>query len=336
MSPQQPPKAGRPGHRAMPTRFGDNVVIADFGARRRHEAVKADNGPRAPRSERESWAASQIMTALADNSDSGRLARGREYYRGGKVLGVELTKDCMAGLVDGTQLEPFDVSLRLRPLASRKAEFIKDELMADPSHVRSILHGSAPGTEVAAMLLRPDHVFQATCTCPDRSVVCKHVVAVGYAVAARLTQDPLHVLRLRGIDPEPFVTQLSRKDESAGVTSLRSRREGRKLPEEASEEKKHKGDLRAELVDPKQFWGAVDQRVTWGTVEPESGLEQGDKQAIMAALRTVSWTGVDQLRAHHELERCYEVLMENEQMFDNLPWEHELQSRPDDKDRNHD
>ena len=332
----QGPGGKRPGRKGMPTRFGDNVVIADFGARRRQEAAGQDNGPRAPQSEKESWAAAQIMAALADNTDSGRLARGREYYRGNKVLGVEIAKDFITGLVDGTQLEPFDVSLRLRPLAQRKVEFLKDELLADQSHVRSLLYGSAPGMEVAAILMRPDHLSQASCTCPDRSVVCKHVVAVGYAVAARLTRDPVQILRLRGIDPEPFLAQISREDESAGATSLLSRGQGPMLREVASKEKGEGEQAGPEIVDQRKFWGDPAQRVTWGEIGVEIGLDQGDKQAIMAALRTVSWTGIDQLRAHHELERCYETLTDIEHVFDNLPWESEFVSRANDRDGDHD
>lgn len=328
-------RGDKPRRRALPTRWGDNVVMADFGARRRKEAAGAvDSLPRMPKGESESWASAQLMEALAHNTDSGRLARGREYYRGGKVLGVELAENFMTGLVDGTQLEPFDVTLRLKRLPERKRAFLEQELLMDQSHLRSLIQGQAPGTEVATILMRPDHLSQVSCTCPDRSAVCKHAVAVGYAIAAQLTRDPGQILRLRGIDPDPLMAQLRRADEDTGAASLDAWRGPQLVGGVASEKKKE--TTTPDIVDQAQFWGTLSERVTWGPLDPEMGLDKGDKQAIMAALRTVSWTGVDQLRAHHELERCYETLVDEGELFDNLPWEHDFMSQLPDTDRNHD
>ncbi|MBC2681900.1 SWIM zinc finger family protein [Corynebacterium anserum] len=334
--------------RGLPTRWGENVVMADFGARRRKEAAEAANSlPSIPRGESESWASAQLMEALAENTDSGRLARGREYYRGGKVLGVELAENIITGLVDGTQLEPFDVTFRLKNLPERKRAFLQQELLMDQSHLRSLMHRRAPGQEVSTILMRPDHLRQVSCTCPDRAAVCKHAVAVGYAVAAQLTRDPQQIFRLRGIDPEPFMAQLRKADEKTGAAALENWRGTHSGRDVASNKKaasskygvgKNTGgeEAAAEIVDPIRFWGSPDQRVTWGEFAQELGLDQGDGQALMAALRTVSWTGVDQLRAHHELERCYENLVNIEKIFDKLPWEKDYLSRPTDKNEDYD
>ena len=313
--------------------WGDNVVLADFGARRRREMAAGKTEPKFPHRETEGWAASLLMEAVAENADSGRLARGREYYRADKVLGVELLANMISGLVAGTQLEPFDVTVRLRPLGDRQREFVKQELLMDASHMRSLARGSAPGDDVASILLRRDHIGQLSCTCPDKSAVCKHVVCVMYAVSARLTRDPLHILRLRGIDPAPLLQQLGQADHAAGVVPL-----GRSVEREKQQDssKAAAADGTPEIVDTKAFWGEGTDDVTWEPFVEEWGMEKGDEQALMGALRTVSFTGVDQLYIRHELERCYETLSDSQLVFDNPPWSEDPLSGVDARNGQHD
>lgn len=304
--------------------WGDNVVLADFGARRRREATRdlttGAGRSKAPSGETESWSAALLMDAVASQADSGRLARGREYYRADKVLGVEMRDNAISGLVAGSQLEPFDVSVRLRPMGSRQKAFVEQELLMDASNVRTIAQGGAPGDDVASILLRSDHVGALNCTCPDKSAVCKHVVCVMYAVAARLTREPMLVLQLRGIDLKPLLQQLGQADQAAGVVRMPGLKgEGDVEKKNDDEPKETSSDLQ-DIVDAEAFWGEDSQPVTWEPFSEEWGMEQGDEQALMGALRTVSWTGVDQLYIRHELERCYETLTELEPMFDNAPW----------------
>lgn len=309
------------------TRWGDNVVMADFGAKRRQELKAGRREPRMPVGEQESWGAAQLMEALATRTDSGRLARGREYYRAGRVIGVEMGRNQVTGLVKGTQLEPFDVHIRLAPMGKRQWAFVEQELLLDSSHLLSLGRGGAPGSDVAAILFRPDQLASVSCTCPDKSLVCKHVVSVGYSVASQLSKEPLQVLRLRGLEPEPFLAHMGMRNEPAAVRPLHARPV--EVPEEDS------GKRLPELVDPVKFWGDVQAEVEWEPLDVEIGMEQGDHEAIMTGLRTVSWTGVDQLRAHFELEKCYEALTEGEHVFDNLPWMEGKSSQADDRDEDH-
>ncbi|WP_288813597.1 SWIM zinc finger family protein [uncultured Corynebacterium sp.] len=319
-----PRNGDTPRGKKHPT-WGDNVVVADFGARRRRELAAGQTTPQVPRQETETWAAATLMEALAQQADSGRLARGREYYRAGKILGVELQTNVISGLVAGSQLEPFDVSIRLRSLGKRQLAFVEQELLMDASHVRSLVKGSAPGVDVAAILLRKDHLATTTCTCPDRSTACKHVVAVMYAVSAQLSRDPLQVLRLRGIDPVPLLQQLGHSDAPSEPRPLRAVETARSEAEDVPE-----------IVDAAAFWGENSEPISWEPFSEEWGMEQGDTEAMMAALRTVSWTGVDQLYIRHELERCYETLTEIDLAFDNVPWSRDTLSRADARNGHHD
>ena len=131
------PRSGdTPRGKKHPT-WGDNVVVADFGARRRRELAAGQTTPQVPRQETETWAAATLMEALAQQADSGRLARGREYFRAGKILGVELPEghfDTLGGLVMhllgripevGDEVEWGPFTLRVLELDGRRVDRVE-------------------------------------------------------------------------------------------------------------------------------------------------------------------------------------------------------------------
>ena len=185
--------------------WGDNVVLADFGAKRRQEMNRLRDQHGTHIRGEDSWASSQLMEAVSRSADSGRLARGREYFRGGKVLSVEFAENVVAGLIHGSQLEPFETSIHLRKLTDRQRDFVYHEMLSDSSHIRSLLSGGAPGMGVASVLMHPGHVNRVYCSCPDKSAVCKHVVALAYSAAEKLDRDASILLKWRGLNAQELL-----------------------------------------------------------------------------------------------------------------------------------
>lgn len=301
--------------------WGENVILADFGARRRQSLEEFQPTATKIPTEPEGWAAAQLMEGLADRADTGRLARGREYYRAGRVIGLELETNVAVGLVSGSQLEPFEVSLRMAPISNKRREFLNAELHSEPSLLRTIISGSAPPVDIATMLLRPDQLRNPSCTCPDNSPVCKHAIAVGYMLAARFNRDPASMLQWRGINAGEALHELARLDQSRGATSLNSPEGSAGAGSDWDGVHRNSENTGAEeVIDQEEFWGSEQRRVSWPQMTTESGIEQGDKEALMAALRSISWTSVDQLQTHYELEICYEALTDDSGQFSETPW----------------
>src|SRR5919202_2003808 len=48
-----------------------------------------------------------------------------------------------------------------------------------------------------------------SCSCPDHALMCKHVAAVLYGVGARLDQEPELLFRLRAVDGNDLIADLS-------------------------------------------------------------------------------------------------------------------------------
>ena len=367
------------------TRWGENVIIADFaGRRRRKQAEQAAGASRENRSGSggrpkggkrgiaaghgeqehgfaESWAARVVMQQLVSKTDSARVARGREYFRAGKVSELVFDTDSVAALVAGSQLQPFDVQFSLPPLSEKTRARILGEVLRDSAEVHALAAGNRPGESVVEGLLGQstnDDCFaglRVWCDCPDKSEVCKHAIAVGFAVSEYLSEVPLRVLSWRGVDTEP-VTKLMQymqvpavpgqgedgtehwgSDTSragaanAAVNALPNARQGERRGGREGEGNQQSRTA-PDIVDPQEFWGSPETRVRWEAPRPEWGLNSGERLQLERAIRTVTWNSVDQLNTMSELEQCYESLDDATPVFDySHAWGEEM-SESDAKD----
>ena len=58
------------------------------------------------------------------------------------------------------------------------------------------------------------------CSCPDWATLCKHVAAVLYGIGRKLDDDPMLLLRLRGIDTNSFSEKIvNREAEKLALSS---------------------------------------------------------------------------------------------------------------------
>ncbi|MGP9724645.1 SWIM zinc finger family protein [Corynebacterium sp. AOP40-9SA-29] len=346
--------------------WGDNVVSADFSrgrktakkpgrsgqtgatspVKRTDESAAASAGTSAahtkdaeqPRSTKDGWAAEEIMRTATAQADAARLSRGRTYFRGGHASRLDYELGRVDALVSGTQLEPFEVQIRWRPLTQRQIDFVIGECGDQPDNVRRLLAGMRPTSTVASVLFGVEHYMDSFCTCPDLAEFCKHRVCVAYALAARFAKDPREFLAWRGIDVEELLAATGgslgspngwpeetggREDgPEAGVgatgTGVSGRVErsgdGEGDGEAGDQAGESAGEATAEQPEdtttysPTEFWGDPDALPSWGSLDMEIGLDLGDTQARDRALRKFSWNNADQLRVLDTLTRCYEAL----------------------------
>ncbi|MEL4162475.1 SWIM zinc finger family protein [Corynebacterium bovis] len=359
--------AGRRRSGTPQPQWGDNVVVGDFSRRRRAPARTTGTGdgdgtpPRDGadrgqilRSGDGSWAGDQVIAAVAARADAGRMTRGRNYYRDGNVVSLGMDLNCVAAEVTGSQREPFSVDMRWQPLADRHRAFLEAEFSGDPSHLRLLLAGREPGPEVAALLLRPDQLVDSWCTCPDHGPMCKHRVAVAYALADHLTTDPTAVLTWRGFDTPAVLAAMRARaavhgttppggDDAtagrAGTAVGRGHGDGGTAGVAGTTGPDGTGDGTTggpagpePVYSSGEFWGDLSVLPNWEHWGPEPGVDHGDTGALSEAMRGVSWNNVDALRSTHELGRCYEVMMEAGADGTPDPWAEPLTARPDDDD----
>ncbi|GGG77699.1 SWIM zinc finger family protein [Corynebacterium pelargi] len=254
----------------------DNVIYANFGARSQQPAQE-------PLVQSHLAGAGgmlqQFILALADH---GRIQRGQEYARQNKVMNLQLRDGQILAEVSGSQLEPFDVALILPYRSTDEIAQISQLLVQERGGIKRAREGDLSPQVLALLLAEHADDLRLRCSCPDPNYTCKHVIAVAIEAAQRLQKYPTEVFELRGLNivalEQAVLSQAKQHSEQQSQGSSEAFWQGGELPD---------------LPDP----------------EPASALEDSDLQLLYKAMRLVSYSSVEELRAVADLEEMFDHLM---------------------------
>lgn len=258
----------------------DNVIYANFGARTRVSTPEETGaGSRTPHFR--TSGATRLFEAVAAQTDSGRLNRGRQYHQAGNVIDLEIRSGAIHSQVAGSQNDPFTVTLALPYRSADDLAAVTQELARTRNGMSQARRGELSDSVLDVLIAESADQIRFRCDCPDYVPVCKHLVATAHALAEKLDSDPPLIFRLRSLDLshlEHTVLQeanVAARESAEGDSTLFW--EGRPLPD---------------LPDP--------------PVAP--ALEDSDLDLLHKAMRMVSFTNVDQLRAVADIEDLYDYL----------------------------
>ena len=196
-----------------------------------------------------SWWASRWIAALEQLVNPARLARGRTYARVGQVVSLQVDRDGVRAVVQGSRPEPYTVSIQFTKLSDAAWARVIEAMAAEALYAARLLSGEMPEqieevfASVGSSLLPADQDdMQTRCTCPDWANPCKHIAAVHYLLGERFDEDPFLMFLLRGRSQEEI------------VAALRALRAGPDLEPATGAE----ADPTAE-VDLARFWSAPTQ-----------------------------------------------------------------------------
>ena len=134
-----------------------------------------------------------------------RLERARNYAREGHVLSIEFSGSEVLAKVQGTEPEPYQVSLSLEPFTDEDWSFILQSLSEKAIFSAQLLSGKMPDDIERVFTDNGLSVFpfrlsdvNSSCTCPDKANPCKHIGAIYYQLAERFSEDPFIIFQLRG------------------------------------------------------------------------------------------------------------------------------------------
>jgi uncharacterized Zn finger protein len=162
-----------------------------------------------------SWWASRWIAALELLVNPGRLARGRTYARAGQVVSLDVSREGVQAVVQGSRPEPYRVKLTFRKLTDQEWERVIDAMSAQALYAARLLSGEMPEDIEDVFASVGTSLFPAqrgdmktTCTCPDLANPCKHIAAVHYLLGERFDEDPFLMFLLRGRSQEEIVGAL--------------------------------------------------------------------------------------------------------------------------------
>ncbi|QGU04316.1 SWIM zinc finger family protein [Corynebacterium comes] len=265
----------------MPRRpSDDNVIYANFGAKTRVSGPEEIAASTTRRRSSMSRAAEMLIDVATSRADRGRLTRGRQYAEAGHVISLEIRNGRAHAQVAGSQNEPFSVTVQLPYRSTDDLAVVSAELARTPNGMRQARRGEMSEKLLHVLLTDDVHDVRLICDCPDPAPVCKHEVAVLEKLAAKIDADPMALFSFRGLDLSAL--------EHAVMAQAR----------DASREAE---------IDPELFWtGRTLPDLPSPRVSP--ALDDSDLDLLHKAMRAISYTNVDQLRAVSDIEDLYDHL----------------------------
>ncbi|WP_405060360.1 SWIM zinc finger family protein [Kribbella sp. NBC_01505] len=178
--------------------------------------LPAARGPGSRRPFGATWWGRAWLEALEQRArlDPNRLARGRSYARRGSVLELTVTPGEVEAVVQGSRVNPYQVTVRIRAFSGAEWDAVLDVVSAQIGRVAALLDGELPPEVVddvraAGLDLLPGAgEILTNCNCPDFAVPCKHSAAVCYVITDALDSDPFALLLLRGRSKDDLLAAL--------------------------------------------------------------------------------------------------------------------------------
>ncbi len=153
------------------------------------------------------WWGRQWLASLDDIDQTNRLPRGRRYAGNGSVRSIELGEDTVQAQVQGSRRTPYRVEVALAPFSGRQRRTVLEAVEDSPVLLSRLLDRQLPPHVLTLLEERKVPLFpsrwrdiQASCSCPDIAMPCKHIAAVIYLIANEIDKNPFLVFTLRGLD----------------------------------------------------------------------------------------------------------------------------------------
>ncbi|HII07526.1 MAG TPA: hypothetical protein HA349_09505 [Methanotrichaceae archaeon] len=165
----------------------------------------------------EKWWSKRWVALLESFNMGSRLGRGRSYARKGQVISIDVQKGLVKSKVQGVQTEPYDIKIRLAPIAEDDWDKATEVMASKAIFAAKLLSGEMPAdiedafTEAGSSLFPGKKDIKTDCSCPDWTYPCKHIAAVYYLMAEKFDEDPFLIFKLRGRTKEEIIEALRKR-----------------------------------------------------------------------------------------------------------------------------
>jgi uncharacterized Zn finger protein len=161
------------------------------------------------------WWAQQWIDLLETSRFKKRLERARVYARQGNVLSIDFQGAKVLARVQGTEPEPYRVSISLDAFTDEEWGFVIETMAERAIFSAKLLAGEMPQNIQEVFSANGLSLFPFTlsdvrsrCSCPDKEIPCKHIGAVYYLLGDRFSEDPFVLFQLRGRPKEQILDTL--------------------------------------------------------------------------------------------------------------------------------
>ncbi|MCW7552408.1 DEAD/DEAH box helicase [Endozoicomonas gorgoniicola] len=155
----------------------------------------------------QTWWGKQWLEAFNGIDYSNRLPRGRRYAGNGSVSDISLKGTSTHADVKGRRSRPYKVKVHLPSFTAKQQDNILSAISQSPALLAKLLNRQLPVQMLSLMEQQKIPLFpkdwddmDASCSCPDWAMPCKHIAAVIYLIANEIDKDPFMVFKLHGMD----------------------------------------------------------------------------------------------------------------------------------------
>ncbi len=146
-----------------------------------------------------------------------RMQRGIEYVNDKRRIdNLSIIPGQIFATVQGTAPTPYRVKIKFETILEEEWRIILKKLTNKTINIINLLEGSLPEEIItifneSGYSLFPDASkgLNATCSCPDKAIPCKHIAAIILYLARVIDFNPFLLLELRGKPKEKILTDLS-------------------------------------------------------------------------------------------------------------------------------
>jgi uncharacterized Zn finger protein len=161
------------------------------------------------------WWSQRWLDLLDSYRFKKRLERARTYARQGNVLSIEFKGAKVLAKVQGSEPEPYKVSLSLDSFSDEEWGYVIETMSQKAIFAAKLLAGEMPQNIEEVFTSNGLSLFPFTlgdvhskCSCPDKANPCKHIGAIYYQLGDRFSEDPFVLFQLRGRTKEQIISDL--------------------------------------------------------------------------------------------------------------------------------
>ncbi|MDV3000828.1 MAG: hypothetical protein N5P05_002434 [Chroococcopsis gigantea SAG 12.99] len=204
--------------------------------------------------EHKDWWVERWLQLLDSYRFKKRLERARVYSREGNVLSIDFIGSGVRAKVQGSETEPYEVSLSLEPFTDEDWDYVCSIMTEKAIFSAQLLAGQMPDEIEQAFIAAGLSLFpfslsdiKSRCTCADKANPCKHIGAIYYQLADRFKEDPFVLFQLRGRTKTQILETLRHKRSQKNPSG-----EGDKIISQAFDSIQEQASKVA--VDLEKFW----------------------------------------------------------------------------------
>ncbi|MHA1820510.1 MAG: SWIM zinc finger family protein [Promethearchaeota archaeon] len=152
-----------------------------------------------------------------------RMQRAIRYALQNRIFNVIIKKGQIFAQCYGNSPQPYRIKLQFKTLDEKEWQIIENNILKDSKIIASLLSGNLPDELIGlfeeskvSLPLMPEldyasNNLNASCSCPDPAIPCKHIAALSLIMAKIIDYNPAYLLELRGKSIDELIESMEEK-----------------------------------------------------------------------------------------------------------------------------